>query len=404
MRVDIISKEYPPEVYGGAGVHVAELVRALRAKSETPHQSIDVRVRAFGAQRDEVGTSSYAVPIGLSGANAAVQTMGTDLEIVGDVEGADVVHSHTWYANFAGHLASLLHGIPHIVSAHSLEPLRPWKAEQLGGGYAVSSWIEKTAYESAAAIVAVSGGMRDDILRSYPSLDPERVRVIYNGIDVEAWHPTHDAEFLASEGIDPSKPSVVFVGRITRQKGLPYLLRAVEQLPPDVQLVLCAGAPDTPQIMAEVQELVRGLQATRDGVVWIDRLLPRHELSAILTAATTFVCPSVYEPLGIVNLEAMACGAAVVGTATGGIPEVVVDGVTGRLVPIEQVQDGTGTPTDPDRFVADLARVLTEVVSDPDRAAEFGTAGRLRATEEFSWDRIAQQTSALYAEVTASGR
>ncbi|MDE0546836.1 glycogen synthase [Microbacterium sp. C7(2022)] len=404
MRVDIITKEYPPEIYGGAGVHVAELVRAMRAEAGDPARHVDVRVRAFGAERQEPGTTSYAVPVELADANAAVQTMGTDLQIVTDAAGADVVHSHTWYANFAGHLASLLHGIPHVLTAHSLEPLRPWKAEQLGGGYAVSSWIEKTAYEGAAAIVAVSEGMRADILRSYPTLDPDKVRVIYNGIDVEAWHPTENAEFLDSIGMNPAKPSVVFVGRITRQKGLPYLLRAAEQLPADVQLVLCAGAPDTPQILAEVEELVRGLQSTREGVIWIDRLLPRDELSAILTAATTFVCPSVYEPLGIVNLEAMACGAAVVGTATGGIPEVVVDGETGRLVPILQVQDGTGTPIDPDRFVDDLARVLTEVVSDADLAAQYGRAGRARATEAFSWEAIAAQTAALYAEVTGGGR
>jgi starch synthase len=392
MRVDIVTKEYPPEIYGGAGVHVTELVKALR-------RSIDVHVRAFGAPRDEAQTTSYAVPTELAGANGAIQTLGTDLEIVGDVAGADLVHSHTWYANFAGHLASLLHGIPHVVSAHSLEPLRPWKAEQLGGGYAVSSYIEKTAYEGAAAIVAVSDGMRRDILRSYPDLDPAKVRVIYNGIDVEAWQPVEDPGFLAENGIDPARPSVVFVGRITRQKGLPYLLRAAEQLPPEVQLILCAGAPDTPEILTEVEELVRGLQATREGVVWIDRHLARPELCAVLTAATTFVCPSVYEPLGIVNLEAMACGAAVVGTATGGIPEVVADGVTGRLVPIEQEQDGTGTPTDPDRFVDDLARVLIEVLSDRERAAEYGRAGRARAAEEFSWEKIADTTAALYREL-----
>ena len=393
MRVDIVTKEYPPEIYGGAGVHATELVKALRA------EGTEVQVRAFGASRDEADTTSYGVPAELASANGAIQTLGTDLAIVSDIAGADVVHSHTWYANFAGHLASLLHGIPHVVTAHSLEPLRPWKAEQLGGGYAVSSYIEKTAYEGAAAVVAVSSGMRDDILRSYPALDPAKVRVIYNGIDTESWHPVSDDAFLESVGIDPSRPSVVFVGRITRQKGLPYLLRAAEQLPPEVQLILCAGAPDTPQIMAEVQELVRGLQATRDGVVWIERLLPRDELCAILTAATTFVCPSVYEPLGIVNLEAMACGAAVVGTATGGIPEVVVDGVTGRLVPIDQVQDGTGTPVDPERFVDDLARVLTEVVGDAEKARAYGEAGRRRAVEDFSWAAIAQETAALYAEV-----
>jgi starch synthase len=397
MRVDIVTKEYPPTIYGGAGVHVAELVKALRER-------LDVHVQAFGSDRDEPETFSYGVPDGLAAANAAVQTLGTDLEIVGGVAGADVVHSHTWYANFAGHLASLLYGIPHIVTAHSLEPLRPWKAEQLGGGYAVSSYIEKTAYEGAAAIVAVSDGMRNDILRSYPALDPAKVRVIYNGIDVEAWRPVSDPGFLASEGIDPTRPSVVFVGRITRQKGLPYLLRAAALLPPEVQLVLCAGAPDTPEILAEVEELVKGLQRARDGVVWIDRMLPRDELCTILAAATTFVCPSIYEPLGIVNLEAMACGAAVVGTATGGIPEVVVDGVTGRLVPIEQLQDGTGTPVHPDQYVADLAAVLTEVVSDPDRARAYGDAGRVRAASAFSWAAIADQTAALYAEVVSAGR
>ncbi|MCT9819996.1 glycogen synthase [Microbacterium sp. W1N] len=394
MRVDIVTKEYPPEIYGGAGVHVTELVRALRER-------VEVQVRAFGAPRDEVDTTAYGVPSELSGANAAIQTLGTDLEIVGGVAGADVVHSHTWYANFAGHIAGLLHGIPHVVTAHSLEPMRPWKAEQLGGGYAVSSHIEKTAYEGAAAIVAVSEGMRQDILRSYPSLDPDKVRVIYNGIDVESWRPVTDEALLAAHGIDPSRPSVVFVGRITRQKGLPYFLRAAERLPEDVQIILCAGAPDTPQIMDEVRGLVEGLQATREGVVWIEEFLQRDQLCAILSQATTFVCPSVYEPLGIVNLEAMACGVAVVGTATGGIPEVVVDGVTGRLVPIEQVQDGTGTPLDPERFVADLAATLTEVVSDPDKARAYGAAGRTRAAEAFSWQAIADETLALYREVAA---
>ncbi|MEV5042839.1 MULTISPECIES: glycogen synthase [unclassified Microbacterium] len=397
MRVDIVTKEYPPEIYGGAGVHVTELVSALRSRME-------VQVRAFGAPRDEPDTTSYAVPEGLIEANAAVQTLGTDLEIVGDVAGADVVHSHTWYANFAGFLASKLHGIPHIVTAHSLEPLRPWKAEQLGGGYAVSSFVERTAYENAAAVVAVSDGMRRDILRSYPALDPAKVRVIYNGIDVEAWQPREDPELLSRWDIDPSRPSVVFVGRITRQKGLPYFLRAAELLPPEVQLVLCAGAPDTPEIMAEVQGLVRKLQETRDGVVWIEEFLPRPDLCAILTSATTFVCPSIYEPLGIVNLEAMACGAAVVGTATGGIPEVVIDGVTGRLVPIDQVEDGTGTPVDPDRFVADLAATLTEVVSDPEKARAYGRAGRERAASDFSWEAIADATAELYREVATTGR
>ena len=394
MRVDLISREYPPEVYGGAGVHVAELVRSLR-KAGT-----DVRVRAFGKARDEAGVDSYLVPAELAGANPALATLGVDLQIARDVEGADLVHSHTWYANAAGQVASLLYGIPHVVTAHSLEPLRPWKAEQLGGGYQLSSWIEETAFAGAAKIIAVSNGMRRDILRSYPTLDPEKVEVVYNGIDLEKWQPNPDDEVIRSLGIDPTRPSVVFVGRITRQKGLPYLLRAAALLPPDVQVVLCAGAPDTPEILAEVREGVAALQQVRSGVIWIDRLLSQYELRAALTAATTFVCPSIYEPLGIVNLEAMACGAPVVGTATGGIPEVVDDGVTGRLVPIEQADDGTGTPLDPEAFVADLAAALIEVLSDPEAAARMGAAGRERAQSLFSWERIATRTNEIYAALT----
>ena len=389
MRVDIVTREYPPEVYGGAGVHVTELVKAMRP-------DLDVVVRAFGAQRSEADVHSYLVPADLSDANPSIATLGVDLRIAQEVAGADLVHSHTWYANSAGHLASLLHGIPHVITAHSLEPLRPWKAEQLGGGYRVSSWMESTAFAGAAAIIAVSDGMRRDILRCYPFLDPSRVVTVHNGIDLEQWHPVDDDDLVRSLGIDPSRPSVVFVGRITRQKGLPYLLRAVAQLPPEVQIVLCAGAPDTPEILAEVQAGVAALQEDRDGVVWIDRMLSRHELSAVLTSATTFVCPSIYEPLGIVNLEAMACGAPVVGTATGGIPEVVADGLTGRLVPIEQLQDGTGTPIDPDRYVADLAAALIEVVSDPVTAKLMGTAGRARVESEFGWGRIAQRTEEIY--------
>ncbi|NEM90140.1 glycogen synthase [Galbitalea soli] len=393
MRVDLITREYPPEIYGGAGVHVTELVKALRS------HDTEVRVRAFGKQRDEEGVDSYLVPPELTGANPALATLGVDLQMARDVEGADVVHSHTWYANAAGHVAGLLHGIPHVVTAHSLEPLRPWKAEQLGGGYRLSSWIESTAFAGAAKVIAVSDGMRRDILRSYPFLDEAKVEVVYNGIDLEHWKPLADDALVRSLGIDPDRPSVVFVGRITRQKGLPYLLRAAALLPPEVQLVLAAGAPDTPEILDEVRAGVTALQSERTGVVWIDRMLSQTELSAILTAATTFVCPSIYEPLGIVNLEAMACGAAVVGTATGGIPEVVEDGVTGRLVPIDQLSDGTGTPVDPDRFVADLAAALTEVVADPAAAKRMGEAGRRRAETHFSWDTIALRTQSIYASL-----
>ena len=394
MRVDLLTREYPPEVYGGAGVHVAELVRALR-------RDIDVAVRCFGAPRDEVGTFAYATPAEFADANAALGTMGVDLLMAQDAAGADLVHSHTWYANFAGFTAKRLHGIPHVVTAHSLEPLRPWKAEQLGGGYRVSSWVERTAFEDADAVVAVSDGMRRDILRAYPDVDPARVSVVYNGIDLADWRPNDDPDLVRSLGVDPDRPSIVFVGRITRQKGLPYLLRAASALPPEVQLVLCAGAPDTPEIMAEVSGLVEQLGTTREGVVWIDRHLPRNELTALLTSATAFICPSVYEPLGIVNLEAMACGAAVVGTATGGIPEVVDDGVTGVLVPIDQADDGTGTPLDPDRYVADLAEAMIRVVSDPERAREMGAAGRIRAEQHFAWDAIANDTRALYERVLA---
>ena len=389
VRVDLLTKEYPPEIYGGAGVHVAELTKALRSR-------IDVEVRCFGAPRNEPGVTAYRTPTELDGANGSLATLGVDLQMAQGAAGTDLVHSHTWYANAGGHLAKLLHGVPHVVTAHSLEPLRPWKAEQLGGGYRISSEIERTAYEAADAVIAVSRGMGDDILRSYPRVDPSRLHVVYNGIDLHAWKPNDDADTVRSLGVDPDRPTVIFVGRITRQKGLPYLLRAAASLPPEVQLVLCAGAPDTKEIMAEVSGLVRDLQQERSGVIWIERILPRPELTALLTAADVFVCPSVYEPLGIVNLEAMACGTAVVGTATGGIPEVVVDGETGWLVPIDQVQDGTGTPTDPDRYVADLGRILGEAVSDRALATRYGAAGRERARAVFDWDAIGEQTVEIY--------
>jgi starch synthase len=393
VRIDLLTKEYPPEIYGGAGVHVAELVRALRLTHE-------VQVRAFGADRSEADVTSYRVPSELSQSNPALQTLAVDLQMAQDAAGASLVHSHTWYANEAGRLAQQLHGIPHVVTAHSLEPLRPWKAEQLGGGYTVSSGIEKSAFESADAIIAVSGGMRQDILRCYPTVDPAKVHVVHNGIDSEKWQPRVDSAVLDRWGIDSHRPIVTFVGRITRQKGLPYLLQALDGLPSDVQVVLCAGAPDTPEILREVQDLVAALQKKRDGIVWIEEHLPVSELSVILSASTVFVCPSVYEPLGIVNLEAMACEVPVVGTATGGIPEVVKDGVTGWLVPIKQVSDGTGTPLHPDKFVRDLRSTLIEAVSDVERARLMGVAARQRAIEHFDWVSIAAQTTAIYDSVT----
>ena len=414
MRIDLLTREYPPHVYGGAGVHVAELAAVLR-------RSIDVRVQCFDGGRAEPGVVGHTVPVELAEANPALATFGVDLEIadaVGragdriaehDVDGpAELVHSHTWYANLAGRLAALQYGIPHVVTAHSLEPLRPWKAEQLGGGYALSSWAERAAFESADAVIAVSGGMRADILRSYPAVDPAKVHVVHNGIDLDGWQrPTTDEGLAQARrvvqdlGIDPDRPSVVFVGRITRQKGLPYLLRAVEALPSDVQVVLCAGAPDTAEILAEVNALVADLRTRRSGVVWIDRMLPRDELVAVLAHGTVFACPSVYEPLGIVNLEAMAVGLPVVGTATGGIPEVVDDGVTGVLVPIDQVQDGTGTPVDPDAFVADLGAALADAVSDAERAARWGVAARRRVEDHFSWHAIGERTLEVYRGVLA---
>jgi starch synthase len=392
LRVDLLTREYPPEVYGGAGVHVEYLARDLRSLAE-------VRVHCFGAPRAEPGVTAYADPPGLDGANAALRTMGIDLEMAAGCAGTDIVHSHTWYANLAGHVAKLLYGVPHVVTTHSLEPLRPWKAEQLGGGYALSSHCERTAIESADAIIAVSAGMKRDVLAAYPGVDEARIRVVHNGIDTAQYAPDRGTDVVKRLGIDPDRPSVVFVGRITRQKGLPYLLRAARDLPPQAQIVLLAGAPDTPEIAAEVQGLATQLRAVRDGVFWVQEMLPRHEVVQVLTHATVFVCPSIYEPMGIVNLEAMACETAVVATATGGIPEVVDDRHTGLLVPIEQLPDGSGTPVDPDRFVADLAAALTELLQDPDRAARMGVAGRQRAVEHFSWASIAERTLQVYRSV-----
>jgi starch synthase len=380
MRIGVLTREWPPEVYGGAGVHVEYLVRELR-------RLVDVDVHSFGGTA--AGAVAHSPDPRLADANSALQVLSTDLSIAAATAGCDVVHSHTWYADLAGHLSALLHGVPHVVTTHSLEPHRPWKAEQLGGGYRVSSWAEKTALLAADAVIAVSTGMARDVLASYPDLDPERVHVVVNGIDTTEYDAVTATDVLERHGIDPATPYALFVGRITRQKGLAHLLRAARDLPG--QLVLCAGAPDTPEIAAETAELVEALRAARPGVVLISEMLPKADVIQLLSHATCFVCPSVYEPLGIVNLEAMACGTAVVASAVGGIPEVVVDGETGALVPYDE--------SDPAGFEAGLAAAMAAVLADPARAADMGAAGRERAVEHFGWDAVARHTLAVYEHV-----
>ncbi|MEH3156880.1 MAG: glycogen synthase [Gordonia paraffinivorans] len=389
MRVAMMTREYPPEVYGGAGVHVTELVRHLRALAT-------VDVHCMGAPRDTAHV--YTSDPGLTGANAALTTMSADLRMVAGADGADVMHSHTWYTGLAGHLAAQLYGVPHVLTAHSLEPRRPWKAEQLGGGYRLSSWAERNAVEYADAVIAVSAGMRVDVCDAYPRLDPERVHVVRNGIDTTTWAPVADPwgddSPLRSLGVDSDRPIAVFVGRITRQKGVAHLVAAAHQFDPDIQLILCAGAPDTPEIGAEIAAAVAQLSEQRSGVHWVQEMLPTDKVSQILTAATVFVCPSIYEPLGIVNLEAMACGTAVVASDVGGIPEVVRDQVTGLLVPYDA--------TDARGFESGLATAVNTVARDGARATEMGAAGRERAIAEFSWDSIAEQTVAVYRQALAS--
>jgi starch synthase len=398
LAVSLLSREYPPEVYGGAGVHVEYLARELARLA-------DVTVHCFGADRPDdraPPVKAYrgwdALADGSSHAGA-LQAMAIDLTMAAGTAGADVVHSHTWYAQLGGHLAKLLHGIPHVVTAHSLEPLRPWKAEQLGGGYALSSFCERTAVEGADAVVAVSGEMRNDVVACYPAVDPDRVHVIHNGIDADEFQPDDGTAALERHGVDPARPTVLFVGRVTRQKGLAHLLAAAPSLPSGTQLVLCAGAADTPELAAEIAGLIDHVRSVRGDVVVIEEMVPRPELIQLLTHATVFVCPSIYEPLGIVNLEAMACGTAVVATATGGIPEVVADGETGLLVPFEVGDPVTREPADPAGFAAAIAERINVLLSDPARAAEYGAAGRRRAVEQFSWEAIAQTTLDLYLAV-----
>jgi starch synthase len=385
VRIGIVTREWPPDVYGGAGVHVQHLVGALRSLPAGPQ----IEVHCFGGPRADA--VAHAVPAGLAAANGALQALGLDVEIAGALAEADLVHTHTWYANAAGLLSSLVHGAPHVVTAHSLEPRRPWKADQLGGGYRLSSWVERTAYLAADAVIAVSRGMRADVLDAYPDLDPARVHVVGNGVDAEVYRPVEAPDVLRSLDVDPDRPYALFVGRITRQKGVGHLLSAAEQLPPDAGLVLCAGAADTPAERQQVAEAVAALQARRDGVVWIEAMLPREQLVPLISGATVFVVPSVYEPLGIVNLEAAACGTAVVASAVGGIPEVVDDGRTGLLVPYD--------PADVAAFEAGLAARITELLADPARAAAMGAAGRERVLAEFGWPAIAQQTVEVYSAV-----
>jgi alpha-maltose-1-phosphate synthase len=387
MRVAMMTREYPPDVYGGAGVHVTELVAQLR-------RLCAVDVHCMGAPRPDA--FAHQPDPRIHDANPALATLSTDLMMADAASAATIVHSHTWYTGLAGHLTALLYDIPHVLTAHSLEPLRPWKAEQLGGGYRVSTWVEHTAVRAADAIIAVSSAMREDVLRVYPTLDPSLVHVIRNGVDTNVWHPAGPVQrgsVLAELGVDPTRPTVAFVGRITRQKGVGNLVGAAHRFSPDVQLVLCAGAPDTPELADEVRAAVAALARDRPGVFWIREMLPIGELREILSAATVFVCPSVYEPLGIVNLEAMACATAVVASDVGGIPEVVVDGVTGSLVHYD-ADDATD-------FQARLAKAVNELVADTDRAKRYGEAGRQRCIEEFSWAHVAEQTLDIYRKVGA---
>jgi starch synthase len=381
LKVGIVTKEWPPTIYGGAGVHVLQLTQALRTIND-----VHVDVHCFGGPRDDA--FGYSLPSGFADANPAVQALAIDLEMATHLGHVDVVHSHTWYANMAGHIAALQHGIPHIVSAHSLEPMRPWKSEQLGGGYRISSWAEKTAYEGASAIIAVSDGMRADVLKAYPAIDPAKVVTIRNGVDTNKFAPNHDQSVLMSFGING--PFAIFVGRITRQKGLAHLLRAWKDVPAEYGLVLAAGSPDEEGIGNEVAGLIAELQSTRGNVWWIKEMLPHDQLTAMLTAADLFICPSVYEPLGIVNLEAMGCETAVLGSRVGGIPEVVADKETGELVDY----NGEAAP-----FEKALTESITRLMSQPELLKKYGAAGRARAQKLFGWDAVAALTVDLYRKV-----
>jgi starch synthase len=395
MRVALLTREYPPEIYGGAGVHVEYLSEHLAGL-------VDLDVFCFGAPRESPLVKGAFEPWEAIGSgrphDAALKTLSVDLLMAAGVEGADIVHTHTWYANFAGHLARLLYDIPHVATTHSLEPRRPWKAEQLGGGYAVSSFCERTALEAADAVIAVSGAMKDDVLAAYPSIHPDRVVVIHNGVDTDQFAPDAATDELPALGIDPDRPYVTFVGRITRQKGIDLLLSAAERFDPDTQVVLLPSAPDTPEVGEEMRAAAEALASRRRGVLWLEQILPRPQLVQVLSHSALALCPSVYEPFGLVNVEAMACGTAVVATDVGGIPEIVVDGETGMLVHLELGPDGQ--PAEPERFVAELAATVNDLVADPATAERMGALGRKRAVAEFSWPSIAQRTVELYRSLT----
>ena len=404
MRVGLLTREYPPYVYGGAGVHVEYLSRELA-------RSIDVEVHCWGDQSFDDGNLHVrgAQPWNLitegppEKFKTALETFSLTLAQVQSLAGIDIVHTHTWYVSMAGFLAKKLFGVPFVLTTHSLEPLRAWKAEQLGSGYAMSSWMERTGILDADAVIAVSQGTKADILRAYPEIHPERIHVIYNGIDLNEYQKTADTAALTTCGVDPSQPYVLFVGRITRQKGVTHLVDAIPHLPPNTQVVLCAGAPDTPEIAAEMREKIERARAVNPRIIWIDKMLPKPEAIQLYSNCSVFCCPSVYEPFGIINLEAMACRAPVVASATGGILEVVVDGVTGYLVPFDQ-DPVTSFPLHPDKFSRDLAAKISAVLGDPGKARQFGDAGRKRVEEKFSWTAIAEQTIQLYRELIDSRR
>lgn len=399
-RVAVLTREYPPEVYGGAGVHVEYLTRELAGL-------VDVAVYCFGAPRDSPLVAASYEPweaLAPQAQGAALRALSVDLRMAGDLGGADLVHSHTWYANFAGRLAQLLYDLPHVMTSHSLEPLRPWKAEQLGPGYRLSSWVERTAAESADAVIAVSRAMADDLQRVYPAVDPARVNVVHNGIDTEEYFPDPGAAGPERLGIDMERPYVLFVGRVTRQKGIIHLLDAARLFDPAAQVVLCAGAPDTPEVGEEVRGRVERLAEERAGVIWAQEMLPRPQLVQVMSHARVFVCPSIYEPFGLINVEAMSCGVPVVASAVGGIPEIVVEGETGLLVPYRASGDPFGTPADPGAFAQAMAERVNRLLASPAEAARMGAAGRRRVLAEFTWAAVAKKTVEVYDRAVASHR